>query len=250
MDSLAFLIIIAVGAMVQTVTGFAMGLIIMGGVALLGLVDITAAAAVVSLISLVNVSVALRRTFRFVYIRLVVAILCGMTPFIFVGVVLLDYLSTSNLDLLKMLLGVVIVVAGTLLVSKPQPYEEVSHPTTAVGFGIAAGLMGGLYAAGGAPIAYLMYRQPLMIQTIRTSLLSIFAISTIIRTGMVAVEGHITHQVLILAGMAVPVVIISTLLGDKIAPRLPDQQVRTLALALLVLIGVSLILDGLVKLLS
>ena len=55
-----FLILVAIGAMVQTITGFAMALIIVGGVAALGLVDLGASAAVVSLISLVNTVVALR----------------------------------------------------------------------------------------------------------------------------------------------------------------------------------------------
>ena len=250
MDSLAFLILIAVGAMVQTITGFAMGLIVMGGVAMLGLIDLTAAAAVVSLVSLVNVTVALRRSYRFIEWKMVVGILLGMTPMIFVGVSLLEYLSGSNLVLLKTLLGVVIVTAGLMLVSKPQPYEAASKPITATGVGMAAGLMGGLYGAGGAPIAYLMYRQPLLIQTIRATLLSTFATSTFIRTGFVWLEGHLTYQVFTLVSLSIPVVVVSTLVGDRVAPKLPDRQVQRLALALLVVIGLSLVLSGITELLD
>lgn len=248
MDTLAFLLLLAAGAFVQTITGFAMGLIVMGGVALLGIIELTTAAAVVSMVSLVNVVVALRRHYRHIHKRLVAAILAGMAPMIFVGVQLLDFLSQENLMLLKFLLGLVIVVAGILLVSKPTPYAQVTGTLPAIATGMGAGLMGGMYGAGGAPTAYLMYRQPLLIQVVRATLLSTFAISTVIRTGFIAVEGHLTNQVGILFAYSVPVVIVMTLIGDKIAPLVPETGVRRAALWLLVGIGGTLMVSGAVEL--
>lgn len=248
MDTFAFLSLLALGALVQTITGFAMGLIVMGGVALLGLIEITTAAAVVSLVSMVNVIVALRRTYRHIYWPLVSAILLGMVPMIFLGVSMLDYLSGENQLLLKVILGFVIVGAGLLLASKPEPYEEVSSRRAGVLSGMVAGVMGGMYGAGGAPIAYLMYRQPMLLQVVRASLLSTFALSTLIRTGFVAIEGHLTEQVFYLIGWSVPVVIVMTLIGGILTPHLPDSLVRKLALGLLVLIGLTLIGSGGVEL--
>lgn len=244
MDTFVFLLLLAIGSFVQTITGFAMGLIVMGGVALLGLIELTTAAAVVSLVSMVNVVVALRRTFRFINWPLVSAILMGMFPMIFLGVSLLDYLSSENQLLLKVLLGVVIVTAGFLLVRKPQPYEGVSRRSIGILAGMGAGIMGGMYGAGGAPIAYLMYRQPLLLQAVRASLLSTFAASTLIRTGFVALEGHLTSQVFYLVGLSIPVVVVMTLVGGRVSPLLPDVLVRKAALWLLVLIGVTLIGSG------
>lgn len=250
MDTLAFLLLLTAGAFVQTITGFAMGLIVMGGVALLGIVELTTAAAVVSLVSLVNVVVALRRNLRAIQLRLVGSMLLGMVPMIFVGVSLLDYLSSENQLLLKVLLGLVILIAGVLLVSKPRPYEQVSGRIPALFAGMAAGVMGGLYGAGGAPVAYLMYRQPLLIQVVRATLLSTFAISTIVRTGFIALEGHLTAQVFGLLVFSVPVVLVMTLVGDRVSPHLPEAGVRRAALWLLMLMGATLIGSGISQLLQ
>ena len=92
MDTLTFLLLIAMGSLVQTITGFAMGLIVMGGVALLGILELTSAAAVVSLVSMVNILVALRRTYRFIHWPLVKAVIVGMVPMVFVGVRVMDYI--------------------------------------------------------------------------------------------------------------------------------------------------------------
>ncbi len=244
METLVFLMLIALGGFVQTITGFAMGLIVMGGVALLGLIELASAAAVVSIVSLVNVVVALRRNYRYIHWPIVSVILLGMFPLVFVGVSLLEFLSNENQLMLKVFLGVVIVTAGLLLISKPHPYEQHSGKLQVFSNGMAAGLMSGMYGAGGAPIAYLMYRQPMLLQAVRASLLSIFALSTIVRTGFVAVEGHLTSLVGYLIAWSIPVIVLATLLGGKLAPLVPDALVRKLALWLLILIGLTLIGSG------
>ena len=81
------------GALVQTLTGFAMGLIIMAGVALFSITDIAFAAAVVSFISLANAGVALRHGHRYVDWPFVGRILLGLIPAMALGIVLLTYLS-------------------------------------------------------------------------------------------------------------------------------------------------------------
>lgn len=246
MEQLVFLVLVAIGALVQTIAGFAMGLIIMGGVALFGLVDITMAAAVVSFIALLNAAVALRRTYRFIDREFLKPIALGMAPFIFVGVLLLGYWSETNQELLKIVLGFIIVTAGISLMLKPAPFDQRSESTASLLIGCAAGLMGGLYAAGGPPIAYYLYRQPVAIQTIRATLLSIIAFATLFRSGIAAWQGHITVHVLSLTALAIPVVIIMTLVGTKLLPVVPELMVRRTAFILLILMGVSLISSSLI----
>lgn len=245
MEQLVFLVLVAIGALVQTIAGFAMGLIIMGGVALFGLVDISVAAAVVSFIGLLNAAVALLRTHRFIDFEFVKPIALGMAPLIIVGVLLLSYWSEANHELLKTVLGLMIVMAGILLMLKPEPFAQRSEPAASLLFGFTAGLMGGLYAAGGPPIAYYLYRQPVAIQTIRATLLSIIAFATIFRSGVAAWQGHITVNVLSLTALAIPVVIIMTLVGTKLLPVVPERMVRRAAFILLILMGVSLISSSL-----
>ena len=61
---MSFFLLVAFGAFVQTVSGFALGLVIILGATILEIEQITFSAAVISLISLVNSSVALRTSYR------------------------------------------------------------------------------------------------------------------------------------------------------------------------------------------
>lgn len=241
LTTILFLMLVALGAMVQTITGFAMGLIIIGGVTALGLADIGVTAAVISLITLVNTSIALRQTYRNINFRFVLLFTCGSLPMVVVGVYLLELMSGAGQEVLATALGVVIIVAGSLLMAKPEPYEKVTHPVVASLVAGTGGLIGGLYGAGGAPLAYLMYRQPLELMIIRATLLASFSVSTIVRTVSITAAGQIDDEVLALFAFSLPVVILVTLLGTKIAPKLPDALIRKFVFILLILLGLFLI---------
>jgi len=63
LDALAvFLLIVAMAAVIQTVTGFAMGLIIVAVTTALGLLPILESAAIISILSMVNTILVLRST--------------------------------------------------------------------------------------------------------------------------------------------------------------------------------------------
>ncbi len=244
-DTILFLALVAVGAGVQTTTGFAMGLIIMGGVTALGLAEIEFTAAVVSLISLLNTMVALRHTHRSIDFRYFRRVCLGMIPMLICGVLLLEYLSRESYTLLRTFLGVVIISAGTLMMLKPAPWSRRSSGLAATAVGSAGGIIGGLYSAGGAPLAYFMYRQPIDIIVIRATLLSIFALSTAGRTAAIGVAGHLTGEVLFVAALSVPLVVVVTLVTGRFTKYIPDMLVRRVAFVLLILIGGFLIWSGL-----
>ena len=63
-NTVSFLLLVVLGAFVQTISGFALGLVIIVGATILKLELIAFSAAVISLISLVNSSVALRTSYR------------------------------------------------------------------------------------------------------------------------------------------------------------------------------------------
>ncbi|MFT7547282.1 MAG: putative membrane protein YfcA, partial [Candidatus Azotimanducaceae bacterium] len=126
LNSLFILLLIIFGTMVQTITGFAMGLIIIGGVTVLGLAEIETTAAIVSLISVVNAFVALRYTYKFVDKQYIKWLALGMLPMILLGIFILDYLSGTSDGRLRKILGFVIVSAGILLMLKPAPFLKAS----------------------------------------------------------------------------------------------------------------------------
>lgn len=239
-DVAAFLLLVATGALVQSITGFAMGLIIMGGVTALGVADIAFSAAVVSLISMVNAALALRHTYKFVDTRIWVSMISGLIPLTVVGVVLLELFSARFYEILQVMLGVVIIGAGTSLMIQPRPFSSVSGRHAVVAIGGLGGVIGGLYGAGGAPLAWFMYRQPLEIYVIRATLLATFLVSTSGRAVFVGVAGHLTRDVLLMALLAVPTVVLVTLGGARLAPHVPDKLVRRFVFVLLILLGASL----------
>lgn len=241
LDTILFLAFVVVGAIVQTITGFAMGLIVIGGVTVFDLVPIEVTAAVVSFISLVNTGVALRSTYKFIDYTYFRNICFGMVPFLIGGVVLLELLRQESYVLLRTLLGIVIISAGVLMMLKPAPWSRRSGPLATGAIGCAGGLLGGLYSTAGPPFAYFMYRQPVDIIVIRATLLAIFAVATSGRTIVAGLTGHLTPQVLLITTIAIPLVIVATMITSRFTRYVPDVMVRRLAFVLLILIGGVLI---------
>jgi|TARA_Y100000310_G_scaffold229967_1_gene232394 uncharacterized membrane protein YfcA len=242
-DVVLFLLLIGLGAFCQTITGFAMALIVMGGVAALDLALVSFSAAVVSIVSLVNVVAALRFSYRQVDRRLLAYLCLGLIPALIGGVVLLGYLSESSHTLLRKILGGVIIAAGLLQLMKPEPWAQRSAPLYASLAGSLGGLTGGLLSTGGAPIAFFMYRQPIAFETIRATLLSIFAVSTLGRTLVTSAAGHITADILLISSMAIPLVLLTTALARRSVPYLSDMIVRKLVLAVLIVVGSFLLVS-------
>lgn len=242
-----FLGFVVVGALVQAITGFALALIVMGGVTALGLAEIAFSAAVVSLIALVNTSISLRRSYRFIDRKIVLSLIAGLLPFTALGVVLLEVLSTAFYEGLRLFLGVVIIAAGTILMVQPTPFRSVSSRGAITLTGATGGLIGGLYGAAGAPLAWLMYRQPIDFQVIRATLLATFFASTAGRTAVVVASGHMTTDILLTAGLSIPLVVIATVVGVRVAPHVPEGVLRRGVFAMLVLMGAFLIFESLVN---
>ncbi|MGB1685146.1 MAG: hypothetical protein ACPHE0_01710, partial [Pseudomonadales bacterium] len=110
--------------------------------------------------------------------------------------------------------------------------------------GVSGGLLAGLYSAGGAPLAYFMYRQPVALNVIRFSLLAIFAITTSARSVMVGVFGQLNMNIMVMSAVAVPLVIVVTLATARLTPHMPDRLVRLLVFFVLVVVGGILIFGG------
>lgn len=247
MDSSAlviFLLVVAVGSYIQTVTGFALGLIVMGAVTVLGLAPVSFSAVVVSMLALVNSLLALRKSSHSVDWRIVRTVIAGLLPSVFVGLLLLQYLSAHWILLLKPLLGVVIISSGLFLFYKPQPRAVLAGASTTFAIGVVGGLFGGLFSTSGPPIIFHLYRQPLALQVVRTTLLAIFILAAIVRLTYVGIRGEITLPILQLGLYSLPLVIMFTTIGRRYRPPLSDLAMRRVAFGLLVLLGILLLLPA------
>lgn len=239
---LTLLLLVAIGAYVQTVTGFAMGLIIMGAATLFDLVPVAFSAVVVTMTSMFNIILALLREHRHIHWHSVLFATLGMAPALILGVMTLDYLSAESARMLKALLGAFILVGATLLILKPHPREQLETGWRDLLAGAAGGFFGGLFSTAGPPLVYHLYRQPFGIDVIRTTLLAIFGFTTVLRNGYVAVAGDFSREMLMTSLLAIPVVYLATVLGQRFPPPLAETGMRRLAFALLAVLGFLLLL--------
>jgi len=239
---IAFLAAVAVGAYIQTVAGFALGLIVMGSVTIFHLVPVAFTAVVISIISLFNTLLTLYRRQHHIQWRVVALVSAGMLPAIVAGVLTLDALSTGSVQTLHMLLAAFILIGGTLLMLKPHPHTRPSRPWVTFVIGAVGGLFGGMFSTAGPPMVYYMYRQPYAIATVRSTLLAVFSIATTARIAYVGFQGEITGDMLHLSLLSLPVVVVMTLLGRRYPPPFSDVNMRRFAFGLLVLLGLALLL--------
>jgi len=245
MTLLPFVAIIAFATYVQTVTGFALGMIVMGAVTTFDLVPIAFTSVVISAVTFVNGLVAVKGNMEALDIKRVMYTSAGMFPAILLGLLLLDYMSSDLNHILQLLLGGAIIGAGLMIMLKPDPLPKPSSATVFATSGAAAGVMAGLFSMAGPPLVYLFYRQPFELKTIRLCLVTIFLLSAVMRTGMVGAQGGLTWEMGIFSVLCIPIVTVFTWIGKRYPPPLSNNNMRRAAFFLLILIGISLVIKNL-----
>jgi uncharacterized membrane protein YfcA len=115
-----------------------------------------------------------------------------------------------------------------------------------MGAGVAGGFVGGLFSGSGPVLGWFNYRQPLPLNAIRATLFASFALTTFIRTVVVASQGGLTSEVWLYSALALPLVVAATWLGRHFPPALPEASMKRLAFGLLMAMGLWLIVSPLV----
>ncbi|MDA0142714.1 sulfite exporter TauE/SafE family protein [Vibrio sp. RW] len=234
---LAILATIAVGTYFQTVTGFGLGIIVIGLTVSLNLVSLPVIAAVVSIVTLFNCLVALMGKPLLGELKILVVLVIGIIPGVSLGVFLLDELSESATHILRGLLGAMVLFAGLSFMFKPKTRTERSTTVSFLVSGFSSGLAGGLFGMAGPPIVYHLYRQPFTLDLVRSTLLMVFACTSMSRTVNVYAAGDMEASILWLSAIAVPLVALVTMFARRFPPPLSNDQLRKLVFIVLMLIG-------------
>lgn len=235
----------AVAAYVQTLTGFAFGLVMMGAVALVGLLPLPDAAAMVGMLTLVNATQMLvQGGWREVAPRELRLILVASLPSLLVGYALLEWLADTRADLLKIGLGLVIMLSSLQLAVRPAGLARRSSNASFVGFGMVSGLMSGLFATGGPPLVYHLFRQPLSHARIRETLVTAFGVAQAVRLVVVVASGNMPSMSPVALILAIPTVMLMTYAARRWPPSLSQQAMRRIVFVLLFLSGLSLALPA------
>lgn len=241
---IGFITIIAFATYVQTVTGFALGIIVMGAVTALDLVPIAFTSVVISLVTFINGVVVLKGNMKAVDLKRVWLTCAGLFPALAAGLWLLNVLSSELNHLLQILLGLMVILGGLMIMFKPYPLKQPSGSAAFTASGVAAGLLAGLFSMAGPPLVYLFYRQPFELKTIRLCLLTIFLLSAICRTGMVGIQGGLTMEMFTFSAVCIPVVTLFTWIGRRFPPPLSSNNMRRVAFSILIIIGISLLISA------
>jgi len=240
-DPVLVAMIVAAGAYVQTVIGFALGLLVVGTATVAGLAPVALMAAVVSFVTLVNASTALYGRTHLVRWRDAGLMIAGMLPAVYAGMALLGYMSRGVSHTLHLVLALFILTGGALLTLKPNARAVPAGDWRTLLMGSVGGLFTGLFATGGPPVVYHMYRQPYEIAAIRATLLATFAAACVARIGTLGWQGGLTTDVLQLSAAGVPASIVGTLLGRRFPLPLGEHEMRRVAFALLLVLGATLL---------
>lgn len=239
-----FLLIVFVGSYVQAVAGFAMAMIIVAVVGGLRLLDLPTLGAVVSLLTVLNVAIALRGHTHEVHRGILKWLALGQIPAIFFGLHLMHWLDGNTRWVLEVCLGLFITAGGLSMFLRAHPWARVSLPWQCCAVGIVGGTMGGMFSASGPVLGWFGYNQPLSVAVIRATLLAAFALTTVTRTTLVAFEGGLTPAVLGYAAAGLPVVVLGTWLGRVLAPPLSEALMKQFAYWLLLLMGVWILISA------
>jgi uncharacterized membrane protein YfcA len=235
---LIFLSAVFVGSYVQSVTGFAMGMIVIAVVGASQTIPLPILTAAASLITMVNIAMALRGHMGHLHKPLFFWLAVGLLPAISIGVWLLTVLSEDGRWLLQLLLGAFITLGSLSMMLRPRPLARVSSPLVCTLVGFSGGLIGGMFSASGPIMGWFNYRQPLPVLVIRSTLLCSFALTTTVRTLVVGVQGGLVAEVWWLSLLALPLVILGTWLGREAPPPVSDATLKQMAFALLLAMGV------------
>lgn len=239
--TLPFMAILAIATYVQTVTGFALGMILIGAVTMFGLVPIAFTSVIVSAVSIFNCCFVLKGEYRTFDYSLVAKTCVGILPGLLIGLYLLDYMSAAFGELLQLLLGLTIIITGVMIVLKPEPFDSGSKGWAFGLAGVASGLLSGLFSMGGPALVYLYYRQPIPLKTIRLSLICVFFLCAVSRITIVGFQGGLSWDMLLWSLLCIPVVMTFSLLGKRFPPPLSESNMRRVAFTLLIVIGLGLI---------
>ncbi len=232
-----FLAAAFVGSYVQAVAGFAMGMIIVAVVGGLRLMDVPTLAAVISLLTILNVVLALRGRLHEVHRHLFLWLALGQAPAIFLGLHLMQWLDGNTRWLLEVCLGLFITVGGLSMMLRPHPWPHVSGRFATFLTGISGGLVGGMFSASGPVLGWFGYSQPLALAVIRSTLLACFVLTTSTRTVLVGIDGGLTREVLGYALVGLPVVALGTWLGNNFPPPVSENAIKRAAFVLLLGMG-------------
>jgi hypothetical protein len=244
-----YLLTVALATCAQTLTGFAFALLLVGLGGILQLAPVADLANVATVLALVNAAIALRGSAKSLDFRGFRDLTIGMSVGVLAGVLLLEWLSANVVLVLRLLLGLTVLACAAIVLMETRRLQQRSRPPAFVGWGLVAGLLGGLFSTGGPALVYHLYRQPMALRATRDTLVACLAFSSFARLVVVVPTGGFSMNALQLSLLAAPLVFGLTWWLERHPPGWSRAAVLRLVCILLLLTGAGLMVPAALQLL-
>jgi uncharacterized membrane protein YfcA len=234
---LAVAVIVFGAAVIQALFGFGFGLISVP--LMIFFVDLPVAVVTATAVSTVSCSIQWYESraisARAVSQRLILSALFGM-PF---GLWLLN-----NLDprLMKGLLGIFVFI-GVFLSSREFDLRRLPVAFD-YSMGVIAGVLSTSTSTNGPPLVFLLHARHYSPENFRAILNRVFTVLNLLTLITFAIAGKVTGEVMLLAGLAIPVMGLGIWLGIRLRSRIDPDHFRNLVLVLLFATGLSAIANA------
>ncbi len=152
----------------------------------------------------------------------------------------ISLLSRIDERIVKSVLGLTLIAFSAWSIGKPGRFS-LRNDRTAPLFGFFAGVLGGAYNTAGPPLVIYASLRQWSPQQFRSTMQAYCLIGSIWVIMMHAAAGNVTRQTLIHLGVAAPMVIAGTLIGQKLTGRLATQGFVKLVFVVLMLMGAGLL---------
>ncbi len=231
---LLFLIVVFAAAFLQGVTGFGFGILFMSFIpAILGFKTSVGICALLSLLQSLSVLIRMK---RWPNIRKILVTTLSFSFFQAVGT---DLLFHFNNSVLKIALGITLILfAGLFMLNENGMWKLKSNPVISIMVGGFSGIIGGLLGIGGPPIVF-YYRSLFEDKTeyiVNTQ--ATFVAAGFIMFLMHIYHGNVTPITLGYSGMALIVLVISTLFGLKVFHRVSKGMLTRIIILFLFITGI------------
>jgi uncharacterized protein len=231
-------LICAVGAFVQSISGFGYALL---SIPLISTItSVTQAIVIVTIASLLNtISVTWTNRAGIVWPivrRVVAASILGMPIGFWV-------LETTGDRLLKVITGVTVLILALLIlrgvrVAKPSNTADVIA-------GFLSGILTMSTGTTGPPIVIGLHGRALSPTSFRGTIVSIFMVIGVLSLGLFIYAGKVDRESVVAAAYVIPLQIGATLIGSRVAKRVSPERFEKLVIGLLMASAVSAIVAAL-----
>lgn len=232
-----FLAVFLFGYTVQAITGFAGNIFCMPvGTLTLGL---QSSVSILNATGFLACTVLAVLNIRSIHWRELGKIVGVMLPFVVLGA-WLD--SVVPLHALLKIYGLVILAVGIKnLVQRKQSFL----PEWALwGVLAAAGLIQGMFVSGGALLVIYAVQKLADKDQFRATLSAVWSILNLLYASAQLYQGHFTHEVWVMVLCCVPLIVLATVVGGKLAKRISQERFLKLTYVLLLVIGTVLLVTS------